>query len=538
MATETKWPIPKAESTIPRKTIELEHEEYKARLPYWEFFRHSDELTGGYAASTATYTGIEDPPTFDETYLVPHVKETSTDFELRVALASPPRYVQEGIESITGVLTQQQPNRDSYPDQLKEWTTSVSVDGATLQQWISSELWPLVERYGLCYSYARRPDIDAPNLEAQQRAIKAAGLPEVLLHVITPENLPWWSVDDKGEFEIVRYTEQKIEQKIEDGYVVDETDYVRHWWVTHEGWWYADDNEAANNTGLVVNDANYWNKDQSPMKSFPISKWFLNDERGPTETAAFAQLAYFRTNSELQAVELAAAFPMTWIPESAGDENPAEVVKGADQVGAWDASEVGGAKPMILETSGVSLAYFMEKRLPALEEAALSPYGRQREVGGNDSGVALAHIQQTAINIYRQHAKAGSRSEFAAMQPVAELLGVEIGEDARAAWPRKYGTLSDSSQADILTQFWDLDPGDDFKRYILSEFSDVALADLTADQLEEALDTWQSEQDEKSELETAFLSEGDGETLRRDSPIGQPAAANPQQVEGGPEKER
>jgi hypothetical protein len=534
----TEWTVPEKGSLVPPETLELEHPGYTARKNAWEFFRHSDELTGGYVASTQIYTGPDTSPSFKETYLIPHVKEADPEvFARRVAAARPPRFVREGIESITGVLTQQEPNRDNYPTKLKEWTSGVNAKKATLQQWIAAELWPLVERYGLCYSLARRPEISGANLKEQEDAIKAAGLPEVLLLVITPENLPWWSVDDIGRFEIVRYTEQKTEPVMDKGYPIDEDEFTRHWWITHEGWWYCDDKRKSNTTPLSVEDAGYWNTDRSPMTNFPLVKWALKDEIGPTETAAYAQLMYFRKDSELHIVEVGAAFPMTWVPTTAGSDDPEETVKGVDQVGGWDPENTGGARPMILETTGVSLTHFIEKRLPELEADASAPYGINDTVGGNDSGVALAHIEAKSTTIYTAHAQSGGESEFAALQPVAEFLGEELTDENRAEWNMNFGTLSDSSMAEILTAFKDAEPGLLFEEWILKKFASM-IGGMTADQVDKALEVWKSEREEMQEREqekedALFDSESElrraqtEKTAAEGAAVGLPFAGNP-----------
>ncbi len=496
-----KWPIPKKDSIVPPDAIRLEHPDYKLRKDTWEFFRHSDLLTGGYTASVQTYKGPDTAPSFKETYLIPHIKESNPeDFARRVAAARPPRFVQEGISSIVGVLTQQEPNRDEYPDKLKEWIDGVTISGATLQQWIATEMWPLVERYGVCYSYARRPSIAAGNLQEQEQKIKDAGLPEVLLHVITPENLPWWNVDEVGQFEIIRYVETKTKQTLQGGYATEELEFTRHWWITHEGWWYTDEHTQGDDTKLVVVDAGTWNSGKKPMENFPIVKWGLKDEIGPTETAAYAQLMYFRKESELHVVEVEAAFPMTWLPTTAGDENPEETVKGPHQIGGWDPEGTGGANPMILETTGVSLMHFADKRLPQLEADASAPYGINDSVGGNDSGVALAHIEQKAKTLFTQHSQSGAMSEFAALQPVAELLNEKLEDKQRAEWSKNFGTLSDSSMSEILTAFKEMEPGEDFEEHILKKMAQMT-GDMTADQIEAAVETWKTEREEVKQRE-------------------------------------
>ncbi len=540
--TEERWPLPKKGSLVPPESITLEHAEFKAKKKDWKFFRESDELTGGYEASTQTYTGPGSVPTFKETYLIPHVKEANVEqFSRRVAAARPPRFVKEGIESIVGVLTQQEPNRDKYPEKLLEWTAGVTAHGATLQEWIAFDLWPMVERYGLCYSYARRPSVAGANLAAQEKAIDDAGLPEVLLHIITPENLPWWSVDELGQFEIIRYTEEKTQHRITDGYAVKDEAFTRHWWLTLKGWWYTDELkqavEPSDDTQLKVEAVGTWNPDGSAMKNFLVAKWGLPDDIGPTETAAYAQLMYFRKESELGLVEDNSAFAMIWVPETGGDANPEETIKGPHSIGSWDPTE--GGTPMILETTGVSLAHFIDKRLPQLESDASAPYGINDSVAGaNDSGVALAHIEKKANSIYVDHAHAGSLSEFAAMQPVAELLGEVLEEDDRAEWSTNFGTLSDASMSEILTAFAALEPGDVFTEEILKAFATMLPHGITAERLEEALTSWKEAKEEQEKLEQeqeAALFGEEGELRRAQvdktdaetKAVGMPFAANP-----------
>ena len=541
-----KWPVPELDSPIPRATLDLQHDDFKKWLPYWQFWRHSDEQTGGYAASTQTYTTSTVTPSYTETYLIPHIKEYDPNmFARRVASAKPPRFVKEGIESITGVLTQQQPNRDNYPPKLDSWTGHVNSTGDTLQEMIATDIWPLVERYGVVYTLAKRPEIDSPNMAEQERLLDDAGLPEVLLVVISPENMPWWETDDFGRFTIVRYTEERTYQRMEDGYPTESLTYQRHWWITKEGWWFTDDDAEAKGegeTGLSVGGVGYWNEDQSPMKWFPVSPWELKDRVPPTASGSFAQLMYFRKDSELDLLEKNTAFAMTYVPSAGGDEDPEESIKGPHQIASWDPTDMGGAKPMILETTGVSLTHLAEKRLPELEAEALAPYGRQREVGGNDSGVALAHIQESAKNIYRQHSKAGGKSEYAALQPVAELLDEELTTDGRASWPRKFGVLADSSHGELLTSFWEKEPGDDFKEHILNEYSDMLL-DLTGEQLQAALEEWrkakeEQERKEQEQLDALMETEPgeDGDGPRRDKDgISVPFAGNPAS-QAGPDK--
>lgn len=519
------WPIPELGSPVPRTALELQHEDYKARISDWEFFRHSDELTGGYSGSVQDYTSSTSIPTFNTSYLVPHEKEDGDEFARRVALATPPRYVQEGITSIVGVLTEQEPNRNEYPDGISEWMSRVNIRGDSLQQVIASEIAPLVERYGLMYTLSARPEFGGDTEGEQKEALEAAGVPEVLLHLISPEAVQWWVEDDTGRFEIVRYVETVTEFVYDGAYVVDEKDVERHWYITDEGWWYVDDPKETTTSGtnpLKVDGVGYWEGPGQQMTHFPLVRWQLKDQRAPTEVASFAQLAYYRAESELKKIEEASAFSMLWVPVETSDANPTEVVKGPDPVGGFPSE--GSHTPLLLEPSGVSFTHFVEHRLPELEEAALSPYGRSREVGGNDSGVALAHIQETAVNIYRTHAKAFSSSEFAMLLPTAELLGDEMPQDAKAEWPTDFGTLSDQKQMESLQMMLDADPGEEYEAYIISKMGQVTLSELTDKQRQEADEAYKKRQEEAKVEESEMR---DLEVEEKQFAMAQPAAMNP-----------
>jgi hypothetical protein len=235
---------------------------------------------------------------------------------------------------------------------------------------------------------------------------------------------------------------------------------------------------------------------------------------------------------------------MTWVPISSGSDDPEETIRGPHKVGGWDPENTGGATPLILEPSGVSLAHYTEKRLPELEADAAAPYGINDAVGGNDSGVALAHIEAKSTTIYIQHAQAGGESEFAGLQPVAELLGETLEDENRAEWNMNFGTLSDSSMAEILTAFKEAEPGEVFEEEILKKFASM-IGGMTADQVDAAIEAWKSEREEQKKREqeqedALFDSEGELRRAQTDKTEAEaknlPFAANPDSA--GKPKER
>ena len=530
--------LPKG-SPIPAKAFQLKRPEYKKMLPFWEFYRHSHELTGGYEANVQTYKSSsegDDQYSFDETYLVPHEKESALDFSRRVANATPPRFIQEGISYITGVLTQQPPNRDGYPDEINEWSTRVTAQGQTLHQWIAADVVPMVERYGHVYTLHTRPDIGGDSAAEQTAAREAAGLPEVVCSVILPENLPWWETDDSGRLVAVRYTEVKSVQVDEGGLPVDEKEATLHWWITLEGWMSAvETNETAIVDGALakngaVLDSGTWNTDGSLMDNLPVVKVELNGP-GPTEAAALSMLKYFRVESVLTNLEYSTGFPMTWVPVESEDANPAETVKGENIVGGFPAD--GAHVPMILEPEGTSIGHLVTERLPALETDSLTPYGRNREVGNNDSGVALAHISEGAAKVHTDHALAFSGGEFDMMQPVAELLNVELKDESRVKWPNDFKALDDVKETEIATAFKEMMPGSYFEEKIIAAQARRTLPDLLDPDYEEGLEVWRTEKEEEKAAESE-MADIEKDVLAME--LQQPAALNPQQVGGGKNK--
>jgi hypothetical protein len=521
--------LPKKDEIVPREAITLEHPDFTANKAEWEFFRHSDELTGGYTASTATFTGPTAIESFDTTYLVPHGKEDSLDLDRRVAKATPPRFVQEGIMGVTGDLTQQSPDREGYPEKIKKWANRVNIEGDTLKQFIDARVVPMVLRYGHGYTYAIRSSVVAETEKEAQEKRDAGGIPEVLIYALNPENVPWWRTDDLGRYTNLRYVEHKSRVTYSGPFPVGYTKIKRHWFLSLEGWYYVDDytdivvsgQPLTEDVPLTVGAVASWGK---TLKWFPVVKWDL-EGNNPTKPASYAQLAYFRKDSELDNLETECCFPMKFLPVESIVENPAEVVMGPSMVGTFPAG--GKHVPMILQPDATAFTHYQEQRLPALEDMAKAPYGRSAAAGAA-TGLALAHQEKASTAVLKDLAGAFEKGEFSALLPVAELLGDELSDEARISWPREFHALNAQMQMEVLTGFSDLEPGDEYKKEILKAAGKVALPDLSAKRTDECLDAWEADEKEKREAEA---EKDDLLFDMQNQPT--PQTLNPEQMTGG-----
>ena len=517
--------LPQAGDVVSQQTLFLKHSEYKSRIDYWRFFRDSDELTGGYAAVTKAFRysgGNADIPTVSESYLLPHEKEDSYDFNRRVASARPPHFVSEGIEGIVGVLTHRPASR-VLPDKVVEWMGRVNREGASWAHLVSANVLPQLERYGVTYTLAKPPSVYAGTEAEAQQIRDAQGLPKVEIVCVSPEALEWWEVDSAGLLVTARYVEE-VTELIYDGIWPTEEDTIRrHWFLTKLGWWYVDEPTSGAIKGdFEIKESGYWLGAGKEMKHFPLSQWALKDKRGPTEAASFAQLAYYRKESELSNLETATCFPMTWIPIKMKDENPEEVVKGPNIVGTFDSE--GKHTPLILQPDSAPFDHYQEKRLPAIADDCLGPYGRRRASGQDDSGRALQHLELQAQNIWRQHAEFCGESELRALRPVAEFLGDEITEEHKCSWPTDFGALSDEIKAKMLQDFSEsMEPGPLYKEKAVRAWASVAMPELTDDDHDEAIEAMQKEAEERRAKEDAFESEShDAEMMLAEAKAKQP----------------
>jgi hypothetical protein len=501
--------IPKPGELVPYDAIYLKHAEYEARIDFWKFFRDSDELTGGYAAVTkafSTAAGNGDIPSVLESYLIPHEKEDAYDFKRRVAAARPPHFVSEGIEGIVGVLTHRPASR-VLPDKVTEWMGRVTREGASWNHLVSANVLPQLERYGVTYTLAKPPNVYA-GTEAEAQALRdAQGLPKVEVVLVSPEALEWWETDEVGLLASARYVED-VTKIVYDGiWPTEEESLRRHWYLTRLGWWYVDE-PLEGKDRLEVVESGYWLGPGKPMRHHPLSQWSLKDCRGPTESAAFAQVAYFRKESELSNLETATCFPMTWIPIKMKDENPEEIVKGPNIVGVF--SDESKHVPLILQPDSGPFTHYQEKRLPAIADDCLAPYGRRRASGGDDSGRALQHIELQAQNIWRQHSEFCGESELRALRPVAEFLGEEITEEHRCQWPTDFGALSDEIKAKMLMDFAEsAEPGPLYKEKAVRAWAGVAMPELTDADHDEAIEAMQKDMEERKKKEEEMMAEMD-----------------------------
>lgn len=493
-------------SLVPKEVVSTRHPKWSEWIDRWQFFRHSHDLTGPYAAVLSAYTGPDaispQGESMDATgavwdsYLVPHEKETAYEFQRRVKEARCPRFVQQGIASMVGVLSQRSARRDGYPDKVREWLDWVDSAGSTWDLFVQNALLPMVLRYGIGYVFPHRP---ALKVQTQAQA-EEAGLPPVVLDVVSPEALVAWEIDEFERMTWVRYYEEiclpvgptaELQKPIK-----------RYWTIDRYGWWAVDDLESAVVTVkgddgrereyLRVVDSGYWDgsdpeqgtpdaERKALFLAAPVAAVAFEGWHSPTETASLAQLEYFRVASELRKLGSSTAFSMLACPVTGDSSSAAEILKGPDQVLTYP-SDAKSAPTMLSPDSGPFEHY--RQQLADLKIESLLPYGIMG-TDGVSSGIALAQVEHQSSHLYRVTSRVLSQGEYAVMELVAPLLGTTMPPESRAEWPTEFGALSSTKQIADLVELATLTSNPEVKIDLVCKAVDICLPDLSDDRRQE-----------------------------------------------------
>jgi hypothetical protein len=521
--------IPPKGETIDRAVIMADHPQYTQGIDLWMFLRHSHELTGGFAPYVKDFTSIAAPTLFSHTFLVPHEKEDAADLNRRVAHATPPRFVRDGIAATSGVLLQQSARR-TYPPALEEWMAAVTISRESWDTWLGISLIPALLRYGFVYVLPHRPAIEALNMAQYDEA----GLPPVVVDIVSPEALRAWEYDDVGQLLWARYTEDRMDSH---GPLGTSTDAIkRHWWITALGWFAVDDLSAASaagsNDALVVVTSGHWLESQQPLTcGAPLAAWEFPDHVGPTHIAATKQLEYYRTESDLRKLETATAFSQVWVPVASRDQDPSLTVKGPDIVGGfpYDAKHT----PLILSPDSGPFAHFSE-RLSVLRSECMEAYGLGDPPSGATTGIALAHTEVKATNLYRLMGQVCAKGEASTMRVVSQLLGVEWNDDMRPVWPKEFGALASTKTLENVETFAKLEPGDEYMKLAIKAAASALMPDLSAAEIELAdagIVKAQQEKAEQKKKDAEMMADSWGSAPQGDEEEGA-AATQPKKMEG------
>lgn len=495
-------------SAFPRKAIELQHQTYKDNIDEYIFFRHSHELTGGYKANNQTFQQYQDIPDIPElSYLVPHAREDSRDFSRRVLMSSPPGLIRIGISKLIGVLTQQEPDRTKYPDKLKDWMDAVDVKKRPYRLFVTSEILPLMIRYGFVFVFPHRRKSQGPTAANANNPI--------VLDIVNPENVAAWSCDDVGNFEWLRITEE-ITNDIEIDSEKQDTTKL-HWYLTKLGWFCVSEKSEGviNSSEYPVIDHGYWKNKKAPLDYVPIAIWELNGHNSPLKSAAYSQVKYFRLESAMTELEEETAFSQPWIPSHDSPQEVSKQIKGTHSFGTFDPESK--HTPMILSPDPGPFDHYM-KRLDSVRDETLQPFG-VRSTTRASSGIGLAHEQEDAVNLYRDFAKACSLGEFQTMQIVADLMGIKLDLSQRVSWNTEFSMLSKTEQMDNLDRFKGLAPGQGYEREIIKQAGMINLSGMSASDHDAAIKEWDKEQSAlEDEYAEAHDDQGTPEVPMDDEP--------------------
>lgn len=524
MAFDYKNEIPSTGSSWPIGALYCKHPTWNDEIDKWRLCREAHEISGGFAPSLTKYTAPQSEAIVDDgSYLVPNIKESTTDFALRVSSAKAPRFVQVGIASVVGKLTGTEVVRSNYPQKLLDWMNAVDSSAHSWDTWLSTILLPLLERYGVIYTFIRRPEAMVLT-EAQRMEL---GVPEVTVEVISPEVLENWEEDQFGDFEWVRYVEEIKQAHGPDGSEAKRT--LRHWYLTRIGWWAVeeiDEREGTQSkkTGQVVKSGMWPDK----LGYVPVTKWTL--PAWPTYQAALACMEHYRVSSDMRHLEQSTAFSMTWLPVEGRVNNPREMIKGPDVVATFPAES--RHTPIMLSPDPGPFTHFME-RLPQIEADALACYGLATQASTNGSGVSLAYIEGVSDALYRAHSIACEADEHTVLGVVADMLRVEWSEDQRGQWPREFGTLASTKQLEDLQRLIDMAPPPDVIAKVIAKAVTIVLPGLSPDERTELEDAIVADAEESAKAATEtndLMMAGKVPAAPAAAGGGKPATLNPKEM--------
>jgi hypothetical protein len=272
----------------------------------------------------------------DRTYLVRYGREAEGKFISRTHQAYMPPYAKlRVLQPLTGFLTRNPPDRDSYPDFLNPWLDAATVDGLSLDEFLRTEGIP----WGLTYPAVKGYPgglpvvVDSDQHEAETEADRLAqGAEGPQLRTIHPDRLLDWGVDEEGKLEWIKY-----ETILDVAHPVDgHSEITRIRWITPDGWWYVDlTDENKSDQEVEVVDGDVWpdNFTRAPIATIgflrgegiilsiaPLLHRLFNALSEKTEgerAGCFSILAYPSTK-EVDALTLGTMNALPYDPESRG----------------------------------------------------------------------------------------------------------------------------------------------------------------------------------------------------------------------------
>ncbi len=231
----------------------------------------------------------------------PATLASDDDYELRRARTPVPTFVAESIETHLSRIYAREVKRTGPPG-LFQWWSNVDGSGATIDEWMSETVAPLLLVMGQLDLYMDHPPAPAGEPIETRADLQRLGLDRCVASYILPENMLWWKLDPSGQ----RYLECLVLEHHED----DDGPPIRYrYWTVDESTLFDPDGEI-----LAVHG--------NPFGVVPIVRIF--DRRKPRcrnigqsryESIAERQREYYNRDSELILSDTTQAHPLLQGPE-------------------------------------------------------------------------------------------------------------------------------------------------------------------------------------------------------------------------------
>jgi hypothetical protein len=162
-------------------------------MPVRNLIRHKREYPSSFDANYSIQTGR--PPGSDQAN-----QATDDDYELRRARTPVPTFVAEAVEAHLSRIYSREVLREG-PERLTAWWQNVDGRGASIDQWMSGTIAPLLLVLGQLDIIVDHPPIPAGETIRSRADEVRLGLNTCVASYILPENLLWWKLNRVGAYE-------------------------------------------------------------------------------------------------------------------------------------------------------------------------------------------------------------------------------------------------------------------------------------------------------------------------------------------------
>jgi hypothetical protein len=161
-------------------------------MPVRNLIRHKREYPSSFDSNYSQQVGR--PPGTDQAS-----QATDDDYELRRARTPVPTFVAESVEAHLARIYSREVHREG-PERLLTWWRDVDGRGASVDQWMSGTIAPLLLVLGQLDIIVDHPPAPQGE-EVRTRADEVRlGLDSCVASYILPENMVWWALDRTGGY--------------------------------------------------------------------------------------------------------------------------------------------------------------------------------------------------------------------------------------------------------------------------------------------------------------------------------------------------